>query len=321
MRSIASPTRSRGVRKVYQRPYQKASSPVHVVVFVGCFVSCFPAATWGVQGLPSLHSSSPCTIAFPWQPLDTSRATDAPLSRWGKGYAPAPLCATGEAGPRHTLPAPHGEAKLQPPSVYCFVCDRPSHRLLTTQGSVGSEVLLVRLLARRVYFHSPHSHDEGDRQSDPAEAGARPQMRRTVHHGHAPRPCLPDAGSGGFPRILDRRPVDRQRQGMHELRLAPACLARPSVRRDARGAFVFANAPALNATRRSPCSRRGIDSLGGSFLSRAANFPPPREPVFILFLRIVFVRWSCSHAATRLGFPAACHSSQGSVRAADAQCG
>ena len=103
-------------------------------------------------------------------------------------------------------------------------------------------------------------------------------MRRTVHHGHAPRQCLPDAGSGGFPGILDRRPVDGPRPGMLELRLAPAKLARPSVRRDARGAFVSANAPPLSVTRRTPCGRRGTDPLGGSFLSRAAGFPPPREP-------------------------------------------
>src|SRR4051812_14524283 len=80
--------------RVYHRLFPRVSSPVHPAVSVGCSVSCFPSPAWGCKGLAPLRSATPCPIAFPWPPLDTSRATDArsrSLSRWGKGYAPAPL--------------------------------------------------------------------------------------------------------------------------------------------------------------------------------------------------------------------------------------
>ena len=85
-------------RRLYHGLFHKVSSPVHPAVFVGCSVSCFPSPAWGCKGLAPLRSATPCPIAFPWPPLDTSRATDArsrSLSRWGKGSAPAPLRAGG----------------------------------------------------------------------------------------------------------------------------------------------------------------------------------------------------------------------------------
>lgn len=56
--------------------------PGHLAVFVGCFVSCFPAPTWGLQGALVAGSSAPCTSAFCGQPFLTHGATTlAPLAK------------------------------------------------------------------------------------------------------------------------------------------------------------------------------------------------------------------------------------------------
>ena len=142
---------------VYRNPIRRVSGPVQAVIFSHIDVNRFAEAAWGCKGLDPLRSSTPCPIAFPWLPLDTSRATDArkdSLSRWGKGFAPAPLPVFGLIRPRPALRR-DGGGKLPIRIKHRIVFLEPSTLATSTKGGDVVLVFLVRLNRAAFYPVSP----------------------------------------------------------------------------------------------------------------------------------------------------------------------
>lgn len=194
--------------------YRRLSALGHPAAVGARVASRYVVAAWGCGGLSPLRSATPCPIAFPGQPFVTSRATDAryrSLSRWGKGFAPAPLPVFGLFRPR---PALHrdGGGKLPIRIKHRIVFLEPSTLATSTKGGDVVLVFLVRLNRAAFYPVSPHDYDQDDHSVRPNKDG--PQARST----HSPR-VLASALASTRGRALTDTRHDRARRNCHRTRI------------------------------------------------------------------------------------------------------
>ena len=290
-------------RRVSHAPVQRVSGPVRVCRFGSISLSPYRIAAWGCKGPSPLRSATPCPIAFPWLPLDTSRATDArksSLSRWGKGFTPAPLPAVGLNRPRPPLRRDGGGKLLRSDETVILlrlVFDLVTAGLFIDRFGFGTA--RARRCFRRVSFEallflSPFDHGcskfacrfatthssrvqrarsqtrRERRTSNPYGSALRsPRGGLTRHRGDR---CVPLVGTHRATRPVFRRAAFPE-SGSVRIRLAnPSLRARLLFRpwREPDFSFAFESFESFHA-RRFACRRQGDDARPMVWV---ISFPP-----------------------------------------------